>query len=156
MRYPTPALLLAAAALISPAIAQAADCAPVNTTIVTSFYVDGCQSPFGLCTRGAIPRGPLRGTTQFQVLTLGPGPTATTLLYTGVLTVTTASGTLTLHDRGLLDQATGRFFELESVVSGTGSFLNATGWLTSQGFDVGTGFSGTLTGAVCRADDRSE
>lgn len=156
MRSSTPALLIAAALSVSPAVARAADCAPVHSTIVTTFYVDGCQSLFGLCTRGTIASGPLQGTTQFEVLTLGPGPTATTVLYTGVLTVTTASGTLTLHDRGLLDQSTFRYFELESVVSGTGSFLNATGWLTSQGFDVGTGFSGTLTGAICKADDRSE
>lgn len=156
MRYPTPALLLAAAALVSPEAAQADDCAPVHSSIVTTIYVDGCQSPVHLCTRGFIATGPLRGTTQFEVLTLGPGPTTTTVLYTGVLTVTTASGTVTIQDRGVLDQATFRYFELESIVSGTGSFLNATGWLTSQGFATGTGFSGTLTGAVCRAGDSSE
>lgn len=156
MRPHTPALLLAAAALVSPAVAQAADCAPVNTTIATSFYLDGCQSPIGLCTRGTIPTGPLQGTTQFQVLTLQPGPTATTLLYTGVLTVTNPSGTVTIQDRGVLDQSTGQFFELESIVAGTGSFVNASGWLTSQGFDIGTGFSGTLIGAVCKADGGSE
>jgi hypothetical protein len=148
-------VLLAAGLLSSPA--RADSCKKVDTTIVTSFFVAGCTSPVGLCTAGVTASGPLAGTTRFTALTLVPSPGAPdVLLYTGVLVITTRKGTVTIEDRGLFNTVTGAFFELEQVVAGTGKFKHATGMLTSQGFATGTGFSGTITGMICRGDHEED
>jgi hypothetical protein len=149
MRLRIPALLLAAG-LLPPATARADACKLVDAQIATSFYMAGCQSVYGLCTSGTVDSGPLKGTTNFEVLTIGPGPTPTSMAYTGVLTITTHSGVLYIHDRGVVDEATGRYFEIDEIVGGTGKFTNATGLLTSQGLALTTGFSGNLGGVVCK------
>lgn len=159
MRIKSPGTLAFALGLLLAGLARADEdrCTRVDAPIVTMLYLDGCQSPVGLCTRGTVGGGPLEGTTDFRVLTLVPGPTPDTLVYTGVLTITTRSGSVTIHDRGILDNATGRFFEFDPIVSGTGKYRKAAGLFTSQGFATGTGFIGTLTGALCnREKDRSE
>src|ERR1700704_1225649 len=60
-------------------------CTPVSAPIVTTFFVEGCTSPFGLCTRGEIASGVLAGTTRFAVVALAPGDSPELLLYTGEL-----------------------------------------------------------------------
>jgi hypothetical protein len=70
--------------------------------------------------------------------------------YTGNLIITTRAGTLTIHDRGILDMGKGAYFELQNVVAGTGAFAGAKGMLTSQGQFSGASFSGSITGKVCR------
>lgn len=124
-------------------------CTEVDASIVTSIVACPAdfQSPVGLCTQGSVDSGPLQGTTVFRALTIGPGPTADTLLYTGELIITTSKGTVTLRDSGVLNSATGQFFETQVVTSGTGKYKS--GMLTSQGFDIGTGFVGTLNGLIC-------
>jgi len=39
---------------------------------------------------------------------------------------------LTIHDKGVLNQSEATFFEIDQIVSGTGSFENVTGLLFSQ------------------------
>lgn len=151
MRIPIAMFVLGAGAVAaSSAVADEHGCQPVDASIVTSFVACPAdfQSPVGLCTQGTIDSGPLKGTTLFRVMTLVPG-SADTMLYTGELRVTTKHGTVTLKDAGVLDAATGRYFEVQTVVGGTGQLEHATGLLTSQGFDIGTGFVGSLTGAIC-------
>ena len=133
-----------------PAKFGATNCRAVNAPISTTFFVDGCTSPTGLCTQGTISSGALQGTTSFVDLTLQPSDSGTSLLYTGQLTVTTDSGTVTINDYGIVDETTGNFFELDRVVGGTGAFDGAVGLLTSQGVMTGTGFDGTITGLVCK------
>lgn len=156
----TPALALLAAAALYPQSARASDeddaCTSVDAPIATFFFVDGCTSPVGLCTRGSIASGPLQGTTRFEVLTLGPGPIPNTLVYTGALTITTPTGTVNIRDRGVLDENTGQFFEFDRIVGGTGAFEHASGLLTSQGLALPQGFSGTIAGAVCVGEDDAE
>jgi hypothetical protein len=103
-----------------------------------------------------VPSGPLQGTTRFTALTIRPGPSPELLLYTGELVITTRSGTVTIRDYGMLNGATGSFFEFQQVVGGTGRFRSATGALTSQGMATGTGFSGTLTGVLCVGKQHKE
>ena len=135
--------------LLASSSAQADACKQVDAPISTSYFLAGCTSPVGLCTAGTIGSGLLAGTTRFTVLTLAPGPSPYDLLYTGELVITTRSGSVTVRDYGVFNQSTGQYFELQQIVSGTGRFKTATGWLTSSGLGSTTGFSGTLTGTVC-------
>ena len=125
-------------------------CKAVDTTIVTTYSMAGCQSPVGICTTGTVQLGKETATTAFRALTATPGADPEITLYTGELVITTREGTITLHDSGVLDGNTGRFFEVQQVVGGTKKYKFVTGMLTSQGIATGTGFSGTLTGALCR------
>jgi hypothetical protein len=157
MRLLSTALSALAIGLLVPAGARAdGQCTAIHdAAIVTTFVLDHrClkESPFRLCTEGMIFSGPLAGTTRFTVKTLtSPADAPTTLLYTGVLVITTRSGKVEIQDRGMLDTLTGKFFEFEQVVGGRGRFHEANGMLTSQGVQTMTppGFSGTVTGFVC-------
>jgi hypothetical protein len=126
------------------------DCVSIRTPIVTTFFIDGCTSPFGLCTEGTIPSGPLAGTTRFSVLSLGPGDSPEILLYGGELVITTSDGTLTIEDQGALNTLDGTFFEIEHTVDGTGSLADYAGTLFAQGTSTPTGFEGTMSGQICR------
>jgi hypothetical protein len=125
-------------------------CKAVNAKIVTSFVACTPEFPagIGLCTQGTVDSGLLKGTTRFSATSLD----LTTGRYTGVLVITTRKGTVTLHDAGALTPA--GFSEVQVIVSGTGKFRNASGILNSQGIQTLTGFSGTLTGVVCKSGDR--
>jgi len=124
-------------------------CSPVSAPIVTAFFVEGCTSPFGLCTRGEIASGVLAGTTRFAVVALAPGDSPELLLYTGELVITTPSGDLTIHDSGVLNAADGSFFEFDDIVDGTRAFTDVSGLLFSQGTSTPTGFDGTISGQIC-------
>jgi len=141
--------LVSASARASDIPAPNDQCVPVNASIVTTFFLEGCTSPFGLCTEGVIDFGPLAGTTQFSVLTLEPGVSPEILLYTGELAITMSQGVLTLQDRGALNALDGSFFEIEEVVSGTDAVKGVTGTLFAQGISTPTGFEGTISGQVC-------
>jgi len=122
-------------------------CQVIDEPIMT-MYSGGCGSPVGICTVGTAGPGALSGTTAFTALTVRQ-PTPDMLLYTGQLVVTTSSGTVTIHDHGILNTTTGEFFEIDQVVSGTGAYAGARGLLTTRGMATGIGFSGTLTGRIC-------
>jgi len=124
-------------------------CVPVNAPIVTTFFLEGCTSLFGLCTQGEIPSGVLAGTTRFGVVGLEPGDSPELLLYTGELVITTPSGDLTIQDRGVLNVVDGSFFEFDEIAGGTRAFTDVTGLLFSQGTSTSTGFDGTISGQVC-------
>ena len=150
MRTPFAAVpALAIGLLLAPA-ARADACKVVDASIKSTFFMVGCMSPVGICTRGEIRHGPLKGTTEFTALTLMPGPTDTTAVYTGVLVITTKHGTVTIHDRGVIDMTTGKFFEFDKVVNATKELKGSHGLLTSQGVQTPTGFDATLTGAICK------
>jgi hypothetical protein len=156
MRLLSTAVSALAISLLTPSGARADGCSTIDAMIETHFVFDQrCmeESPFGLCTEGTIDSGPLAGTTRFTVKTLTSHPKSGDVLrYTGVLVITTTSGsTVTIHDRGMLFTMTGRFFEFEHVLRGTGTFTHAKGKLISQGEQTMNppGFKGTLAGEVC-------
>jgi hypothetical protein len=136
----------------SPARAEQ-KCTVIDSPIVTRYFVQGCDSPVGICTEGTVRIGNSQGTTRFKALTITPGPSPDVLLYTGELVITTQKGTLTIKDFGLLQSATGQFFELDKVVAGTNEYRHVRGLLTSQGMATATGFEGTLNGLICRVDE---
>ena len=142
---------MAAIALLAACGGQAdPNCDGVNTAIVTTYSSDpGCTSPVGVCTTGTVSSGDLAGTTWFTALTLNPGPSPDLHLYTGDLVITTASGTVTLRDSGMLNSATGYFFEVQQVVSATGAQMGSSGMLISEGLATSTGFQGSLSGSLC-------
>jgi len=150
---------LAIGLLTSPGV-RADGCEEVDAQITTHFVFDQrCKkdSPVGFCTEGTVDSGPLAGTTRFTVKTLtSPTNAPATLLYTGILVITTKSGTVTIRDRGMLDTLTGKYFEFENVVGGTRRFHHVRGSLTSQGAQTMTpsGFSGWLAGHICLSDGK--
>jgi uncharacterized delta-60 repeat protein len=100
----------------------------------------------GGTTVGVIDTGILRGTTQFSAqFTDAQGD------YVGTLVITTPQGTLTLLDVGHLNFATGEFSDHETVLSGTGHFTGATGFLDFHGFvnlQTGAFVDDSITGVI--------
>src|SRR4051794_30607029 len=84
-------------------------CEMISAPIVTTFFVEGCTSPFGLCTSGYVASGPLAGATLFSVFTVAPGDNPGDLLYTGGLFISAEGGDLSIQDSGLLSGADGTF-----------------------------------------------
>jgi hypothetical protein len=124
-------------------------CSPVNAPIVTSFFLEGCASPFGICTHGTIESGPLAGTTSFAVLSLQSASSPELLEYTGSLVIETENGAVSIKDRGILNALDGTFFEFDQIAGGTRAFSDATGLLFSDGVSTPTGFQGTIAGQIC-------
>src|SRR3954471_537889 len=151
MRLLPTAVSFVLAAALFPHAARADKCKAIDTTIMTTFFVTGCESPVGVCTEGEVRSGPLKGTTRLAALTVREGPSPDVLIYTGDLVITTKSGDVIIRDAGVLDSAKGVFFELQQIVGGTKSHQNAFGSLTSQGLATATGFSGSLAGVLCNA-----
>ena len=144
-RLPAAAIALLLAACGSNSSPQ---CDAIESPIVTT-YAQGCASPVGVCTTGSAALSGAAGSTQFTAQAVAQGPSPDTMLYSGDLTITTASGTLALRDYGLLNSSTGYYIEMQQVVSGTGAYAQHTGILMSQGVATGTGFQGELTGSLC-------
>ena len=138
-----------AIALLAASGSRAESCKAIDTSIETTFSLTECQSPVGVCTTGNVESGKLEGTTRFTALTMVPGAQPDTVLYTGLLTIDTKSGSVTLRDYGILNSATGEYFEIQQVVDGNRSYKRATGILTSRGWATSTGFAGNLVGTIC-------
>src|SRR6185436_16651045 len=115
-----PALLAAPAQ----AHANARSCHPIVTAQTSEITPQGT-------TTGKILTGFLKGSTQAQFTSATPRADGG-LDYTSVLTITTATGTLTLHDSGS-SNPNGTFTERGKVASGTGALSGATGSLTFVG-----------------------
>ena len=125
-------------------------CVGVQATITTAYSMSpSCTSPVGVCTAGNVTSANLKGTTWFTALSSQPSSPSGVASYAGDLVITTADGTVTLRNSGLLNSSSGHYFEVEEVTSGTGAYLRATGQLVSQGIATATGFEGTLSGSFC-------
>jgi hypothetical protein len=125
-------------------------CIGVHATITTAYSMTpSCTSPVGVCTAGNVTSANLKGTTWFTALSSQPSSPPGVASYAGDLVITTADGTVTLRDSGLLNSSSGQYVELQEVTSGTGVYLGATGMLVSQGIATATGFEGTLSGSFC-------
>jgi len=151
-----PILVLAVFASCS---AGADQCNAVDSPLSSSLFIDGCTSPVGFCTSGAVASGRLAGTFEFTAMTSQqPDPAANVMFYTGVVVYTTNTGTLSVTDSGMFDGANGAFIETQQVTGGTQWFGRTAGTLTSQGAGIfanvnGTaqliGFNGSVAGQVC-------
>src|SRR5467141_2900965 len=115
-------------------------CVGVHATITTAYSMTpSCTSPVGVCTAGNVTSANLKGTTWFTALSSQPSSPSGVASYAGDLVITTADGTVTLRNSGLLNSSSGHYFEVEEVTSGTGAYLRATGQLVSQGIATATG-----------------
>jgi uncharacterized delta-60 repeat protein len=139
----TAAAALASSARSLDVTSSAADSHVIDTTgsgQLTSLTATGGT------TVGVIDTGILRGTTQFSAqFTDAQGD------YVGTLVITTPQGTLTLLDVGHLNFATGEFSDHETVLSGTGHFAGATGFLDFHGFvnlQTGTFVDDSIKGVI--------
>jgi len=76
---------------------------------------------------------------------------ATTVSYSGTLTISTKNGTLTSRDLGVIDGARVAFTEMERPVGGTGIFANTDSVFFISGSMNSnlTAFQGTLSGVIC-------
>ena len=125
-------------------------CVVVHAAITTAYSMTpSCTSPVGVCTAGNVTSANLKGTTWFTALSTQPSSPPGVASYAGDLVITTADGTVTLRDSGLLNSNSGHYVEVQEVTSGTGAYLTATGTLVSEGIATATGFEGTLGGSFC-------
>jgi hypothetical protein len=132
----------------------------VDAPLSSALFIDGCTSPVGFCTRGAVASGKLAGTFEFTAMTSQqPDPASAVMFYTGVVVYTTQQGTLSVTDSGMFNGMNGAFIETQQVTSGTDGFGRSAGTLTSQGDGIfadvnGTtqlvGFNGSVAGQICR------
>jgi hypothetical protein len=92
-----------------------------------------------LCTGGPLTGG-LAGTLTWHMDTMESTSDPDVVKLTGVDTITTPSGTLTIPDVTFWNLATGDFVDAGLVSSGTGAFAGAHGSLVIQGgFDPAAG-----------------
>jgi hypothetical protein len=92
-----------------------------------------------LCTGGPLTGG-LAGTLTWRMDKMEPTSDPDVVKLTGVDTITTATGTLTIPDVTFWNLATGDFIDAGVITSGTGSFAGAHGTLVIQGgFDPAAG-----------------
>jgi hypothetical protein len=133
-------------------------CHRVHGKTHSLFTSQGCTSPIGLCTAGAVTEGgPLDGATFFLALDVAPSAglpavePAANLVFSGELTITAEHGTLVTRDLGVVDAPNASFTELERPVSGTGIFKNPSNDFFISGIvsDNGNGFSGVISGTLC-------
>jgi hypothetical protein len=76
--------------------------------------------------------------------------------FTGVLTITTRRGSVTMQGSGNVDMQAGTFIDTGTILGGTGRFRGVSGRFTSQGsFNVQTNsLNGTITGIIFGAHHR--
>ncbi len=139
-------------------------CKRLHAEIVAALKQEGCDSQFSLCTAGTIDgnRG-LNGTTAFSADSIASGPTTApdspaTMSYSGILTITTPEGTLSVRDTGIFNTATpgltptaGFFasFDLILPEGNTGRFAGATGTFVTAGKTVNGEFVSEVEGVIC-------
>jgi hypothetical protein len=92
-----------------------------------------------LCTGGPLSGG-LAGTLAWRMSTMEATSDPSVVKLTGVDTVTTPTGTLSIPDVTFWNLATGEFVDAGFVQSGTGAYKGAHGTLVIQGtFDPAAG-----------------
>jgi hypothetical protein len=159
------ALLPACSAADEAASAEAAELRSGCQSIRGSFSAnllapEECEgSPVGFCSSGTL-RGSISGGYDFSMSTLTPSPeydtTPSLNYYTGLSVISTSRGTLVGIDNGINDLApdtstSGRVVAMIPIVSGTGRFEGATGYLSIEGLANGAAgtVSGTYGGRLC-------
>jgi hypothetical protein len=92
-----------------------------------------------LCTGGPLTGG-LAGTLAWRMDSMESTSDPDVVKLTGVDTISTATGTLTIPDVTYWNLATGEFLDIGVIASGTGAYAGAQGTLLIQGtFDPAAG-----------------
>lgn len=131
---------LIALIIVSGVATASSNCKKVNGKLVLNADTTGSYS------------GDLRGTSAFTADGF-PGDTgvAGVGLLTGTNIISTDGGTLTTRDAIVLRLAApGEFAEVDTIISGTGVWANATGVIQATGtFIFGVGGEGDYFGEIC-------
>jgi hypothetical protein len=92
-----------------------------------------------LCTGGPLTGG-LAGTLAWRMATMESTSDPNVVKLTGVDTITTATGSLSIPDTTIWNLSTGEFVDLGVIASGTGAYAGSHGTLIIQGsFDPAAG-----------------
>lgn len=139
----------------------AARCKKIQGDLVEQLTTTGCKPEHPSCFLGEVDANHgLRGTTYFRgdagsSITY---PTAPTFRgYTGNFEYTTAQGMLVMKEVGSNEPsannpaASGMVNAFQRIVSGTGEFEGATGYLFVSGFNQSGHVVTTLHGVICKA-----
>lgn len=148
--------------LAAPAGAQdipaAQTCKAVHADLVEVRSTVGCKPEHSFCFLGEVDGNHgLRGTTYFkgEESAFFPPSAPTFRSYTGWFEYITQNGTLTLREMGMTDPPTsnpesGVVNAYQRIVSGTGEFEGATGYLFVSGFNRNQRIVTTVRGEICR------
>ena len=148
--------------LAAPARAQetpaAQTCKAVHADLVEVRSTVGCKPEHSFCFLGEVDGNHgLRGTTYFkgEESAFFPLSAPTFRSYTGWFEYITEHGTLTLREMGMTDPPTsnpesGVVNAYQKIVSGTGEFEGAIGYLFVSGFNRNQRIVTTVRGEICR------
>ena len=145
------------AALFAQDPAQRANCKKVQADLVEDGVTVGCKPQHPNCYLGVVDGNQgLRGTTYFRSDSGASGPSTSPgfISYSGTFEYTTPTGMLTMRETGVFDTTTGRpssgaVTAYQQIVSGTGEFTGATGFLFVSGFNRNLHVVTSLFGEIC-------
>jgi hypothetical protein len=130
-------------------------CRALRGVIVDSQVTQGCTSPNGFCAAGTVDANHgFNGTTYFVMdgAVRGPATAPGSLATTGLLTYTLRHGTLVVRESGLSGLSVGTenyFTAFQQVLSGTGRYEGATGFLYVLGQALPDHFDVEIQGELC-------
>jgi hypothetical protein len=148
--------LLLCAASVS-AGEEAMRCKAVQADVEEVQTTENCTSPLGFCTKGTIDGNHgLDGTTFFSVEGGAATPPTSPGIrsYSGVFTISTELGELTLRETGVTYPRPGNpeggvLSSIIEVKSGTGRYEGATGIMFFHGRSLNGTYDVKLTGTLC-------
>jgi hypothetical protein len=137
--------------------APQSSCKAVHADMVEDASTTGCKPSHPSCFLGEVDGNQgLRGTTYFRADSGAAGPSTSPgfISYSGIFEYTTASGTLTMRETGVVNQTTGNpesgaVTAYQKIMDGTGEFTGATGHFFVSGFSINQHVVTTLAGQIC-------
>ena len=132
-------------------------CREVRGDLVEDQSTTGCKPGEPSCFLGEIDARGLRATTHFRGDSGAAGPSTSPgwISYSGPFEYTSERGTLLMRETGVVNQTTGNLQSgaitaMQVVVSGTGIYAGATGYLFVSGFNRGGHVETEVFGQICR------
>ncbi len=130
------------------------NCRPIHGYLTADFTTENCASPVGICTKGRVWGDPLfLGTTNYSVENVAGSPIdptmATSLSYSGTLTIHTRLGDVTIPDLGLMDKKAALVSSQSRDMSATGKLSGLYGVFFTTGRTTATGFRTEIHGRAC-------
>jgi len=132
-------------------------CRDVRADLVEDFATEGCKPGEPNCFLGEVDGRGLRGTTHFRGDSSATGPSTSPgwRSYSGLFEYTTHRGTLLMRETGVINTTpgtphTGAVTAYQMIISGTGAYADATGYLFVSGFSLAGHVETKVTGTICR------